>query len=141
MNRAEIVLNAVEKQLERLPTTQNRIERDRVYPPENLPALSVNQGAESPAVEPNTAFQDVILDVDIEIKLKSSQFTTQLNKIKSEVYGALMKNRQLDLSFVFNTYWRGDSNPDTSGDAEIKTASCVMRFQIHYRHSYLSKES
>jgi len=140
MNRAEAILESILKTLRDLESTQCNIERDRIYPPEDLPALSVNQGSETPAGESTMQFQDVILDVSVEIYLKSSALNTLLNTIKSEVYAALLSSPQLNLPFVLNTHWRGDTAPDVSGDAERPTSRCRMRFEVHYRHSYTSKE-
>ena len=142
MHKAETILNAIKTALTGLATTGDRVERDRVYPPEQCPALSVNQGGEDPiAGRENMQFQDVALEVEIIIQVKSGTKSSDLNQIKAEVYAALMADTTQGLAYVHETQWAGDSAPEPSGDAEINTTRCIMRFLVAYRHSYTSKES
>ena len=142
MHRAELILEAVKSILTGLATTGTNVERDRVFPPDMLPALSLNQGAEDPIPgRENMAFQDSALQVDIVIQIKSSSSSSDLNQIKAEVYAAMMSDSSLGLGFVYDTQWAGDGPPEPSGDAEINTVRCTMRFGVAYRHSYTSKES
>ncbi len=141
MHRAETILEAVKTALTGLTTTAARVERDRVYPPESCPALSIEQGDELPADDGNLAFQDSALDVDVIAYVKSDSFNTQANQIRAEVYAAMMGNRTLGLVFVHDTRWLGDSRPEPSGDGETKTLRVSMRFRVFYRHSYTSKEA
>lgn len=142
MHRAEEILEAVTTALTGLTTTGNRVERDRVYPPELCPALSVGLGQESPKQgADNVSYQDSILEVRIVIQVKNDDTATVLNQIKAEVYAALMSDRTLGLSFVADMAWNGDSEPEPSGDAEIKTTRCITNFAVWYRHSFTSKEA
>lgn len=141
MHRAESILNAVQTALTGLATTGQYVERDRVFPPEACPALSVNQGAEEPLDQSSMQFQDCVLEVEVVIQVKSGTSSSDLNQIKAEVYAAMMTDTTQGLTYVHETQWGGDSAPEPSGDAEINTTRCTMRFGIAYRHSYTSKES
>lgn len=142
MHRAEEILSAVVAALTGLPTTANRVERDRVYPPDQTPALSVNQGGEEP-IQGSTGMQaqDSALEIEINIQVKSGTSSSDLNQIKAEVYAALMSNHKLGINYVHQIQWGGDTKPEPSGEADLKTVSCAMRFAVAYRHSYTSKES
>lgn len=141
MHRAEEILEAVKAALTGLPTTGARVERDRVYPPEECPALSLVLGAEEPLNDAeNLVFQDSLLEFKVVVQIKSGSHSSELNKIKAEVYGALMANRQQGLSYVHDTGWQGDSEPEPER-GEIKTNRCEMRFAVAYRHSTISKEA
>ena len=141
MHRAESILNAVKTALTGLATTGQYVERDRVFPPEACPALSVNQGSEEPLDQSSTQFQDCVLEVEVVIQVKSGTSSSDLNQIKAEVYAAMMTDTTQGLTYVHETQWGGDSAPEPSGDAEINTTRCTMRFAVAYRHSYTSKES
>lgn len=144
MHRAEAILNAIETNLTGLAITGANVQRDRVYPPEKekLPALSITQGEESPlAPANNVSYQDSILEVSIHIYVKASDFNTQFNNIKAQVYAALMADIKQGVEYVIDTKWQGDSAPNISGEAEQKTLKAEMRFAVWYRHSLTSKEA
>lgn len=142
MHRAESILSAIQTILTGLGTTGNSVERDQVYPPQTPPALSISQGEESPlGGVTNIQFQDAALAVEVTIYVKAANYNSQLNQIKAEVYAALMATRNLNLAYVIDTIWSGDTAPEASGDAEQKTMRATMRFTVAYRHSITSKEA
>lgn len=141
-DRAESIVVAFNTLVTGLPQTQGRVERGRVYPVDVLPALTINMGAEQIVDDPNIAFQDEYLDVEVTASVKdNSGVDTALNQIRAEVYAAVMSNRTLGLSYVLDTRWLGRDTPDRSGELEQKSARQTMIFRVHYRHSYTSTES
>ncbi len=142
MNRAESILAAITTKVTGLTQTGSNVVRGRVYPVPALPALTVNMGAEQAVGEPNMAYQDEFLDIDITAYAQDNTgVDTALNQIVAEVYAAMLADRTQGLAYVHDTSWRGRSAPDRTGDLEKKTAQQTMVFRIHYRHSYTSMES
>ena len=142
VHRAEEILSAVVTALTGLATTGASVERDRVYPAQSCPALSIEQGGEEPIQgRENMQFQDSALEVEVAVYVKSQSLNTQLNQIKAEVYAALMANRQLGLAYVYDLQWLGDTAPEPNRDSDSPTTKCSMRFAVAYRHSLTSKET
>lgn len=141
MHRAESILNAVETTLTGLATTGANVQRDRVHPPESVPALSITQGGENPFTPPNMAFQDSVLEIEVSIYVKADDFNTQYNQIKAEVYAALMADRKLGIEYVQEIEWQGDNAPQLSGELEKKTLRGAMKFAVLFRHSLTTKEA
>lgn len=143
MHRAETILEAVKTALTGLTTTGTKVERGRVYPVEELPALSLEMGADNPNSESsNLAFQDRELDFVVTSYVKSSTNTETLsNAIRAEVYAALMGNRTLSLSYVMDVSFNGDDKPQLSGESELRTSSQAMNYTVRYRHSLINAES
>jgi len=142
MHRVESILEAIKTTLTGLASTGDNIERDRVYPVETLPFISVEQGKDEREPNPSTiANVESNLDVKIVVYVKSESFTTELNQVRAEVYAAMMASNRLGLGYVESLRWIDDSEPELSGDAEIKNAVCTMSFKIGYTHSLTTKES
>lgn len=139
MHLAESILETLKTLLTGLPTTQNRVERDRVFSPEEVPALSIAVGSDRPLMERSTTI-DSVQDVVVILQVKERNASTEINKIKAEVFQRLMSDRTLGLPHVINTTWVGDTDPDFSKDAEKPVAKVGMRFSVQYRHSATSKE-
>lgn len=143
MHRAELILEAVKTTLMGLEATGANVERGHVYPFDEWPGLSIEMGEDLPRGETKSyAYQDRALEVEVRGRLKaSSNLETEANKIKAEVYNALMSDQTLSLSFVSFIEWAGDGKPEKSGEGEKKAISQVMNYVINYRHSYVSAEA
>lgn len=142
-HRAETILEAIKTVVTGLTLTGQNVERDRVYPPENIPALSVDMGGESRG-EIDTGDMTNInsqLEVGIRLLVKSNESTTVINSIKAEVYSAIMGSSRLGLNFVDYLVWREDTAPTLDGENETRTVSVIMNFEVGFFHSLLSKES
>ena len=142
-HRAETILEAVKTALTGLTTTGTKIERGRVYPVEQLPALSLEMGDDRADGESsNLAFQDRELDFSVTSYVKSSANTeTVTNAIRAEVYAALMADRTLSLDYVFYVEFVSDNRPQLSGDGELRTSTQEMDYRVKYRHSLTNAES
>ena len=145
MHRAESILQSVETTLTGLTTTGTNIQRGRVYPIETTPALSVYMGSDDTSGDygaTNVGFVDRVLEVIIRSHIKlTSTLDTDLNKIRAEVYAAMMADYTLGLSYVINTWLVSDAQPSLSADSEQPTATQDMTYRVHYRHSYASAEA
>lgn len=145
MHFAESILSAIETKLTGLATTGANIVRGRVYPVETTPALSVYMGADSVNGEfgaTNLGFIDRTLEVIIRSHVKvTSTLDTDLNKIRAEVYAAMVADHTLGLQYVLNAWLEVDNQPSISADSEQPTASQDMVYKVHYRHSYASAEA
>ena len=139
-HRDEQILDAVVTTVIDLTTTGSNVVRGRVYPTDDseLPALSVYMGASNPVGDPNSSFQDRMLEVRIEATAKEPTATLDqtLNAIKKEVYAAMMASPTKSMAFVVDTIWNGDGEPDLQDGSNKPTGSVVMNYTIHYRHSY-----
>lgn len=140
-HRAENILKAVEDKMNVLFETLYEVQRDRLHPPERYPALSITQGSETPVETLSSGFQDALLAISINIYVKELDYSTRLNKIKAEVYNAMLKDHTLGLSYVIDTTWEGDEAPELISELEQGALVCSMNFVCQYRHSYISKES
>lgn len=142
MHRAESILEAVKTTLTGLTTTGTNVERSRVYPPDSLPALSINKGKDER--EPNPSTMGTVesnIEIKIVVYVKSEAFTTDLNQICAEVYAAMMASNRLGLAYVEKLRWIEDSEPESSGESETITTQCVITFEVGYTHALTSKES
>lgn len=144
MHRAESILQAITTTLTGLTTTQTRVERARVWPVNECPAISIERGDDQTLEEGRSlGFQDRQLEVVITSYVKASSTSnpeTELNQIAAEVYTALFADVTQGLSYVIDTHWFSDSRPEMTGQ-ESKTAVMRMTFIIHYRHSLTSPEN
>lgn len=142
-HRAETILEAVRARLTGLPTTGSRVERARVWPIEECPAISIERGDDAP-VETGRRFslQDRRLNFTVTGYVKSTTIhETQLHQVAAEVYAALFGDVTQGLAFVLDTHWLGDSKPETNGETETRGASMEMNYAITYRHSITSAET
>jgi len=138
MHHAEAIMQAILALITGLTTTGNNVARGRPYPVETVPALTLMQGEDSLANGlQNMSFVDRILIVRIVCHVKTgTQFDTDLNQIRREVYVAIMANRNLNLpNIVIDTAPEGDDEPELSGDGEKNIGQQVMNFAVTYRHS------
>ncbi len=143
MHRAESIMQAIEQRLTGLATTGSRIERARVWPVEECPALSIERGDDAPMDNGRSlGFQSRQLEVFVTAYAKSptGTFETSLHQIAAEVYAALFADVTQGLPYVMDTHWTGDSRPETSTETEGRTATMQMAYQIHYRHSIATPE-
>jgi hypothetical protein len=124
-----------------LATTGSRVQRGRVYNIEEVPALTLYQGADTPLDADDgqrvisVVDNELLVRVDAHVKTVSTQIDTQLNLIRKEVYAALAPHNVLGLSFVRQVIWRGADEPELSGEGDQPAARMTMNFGIRYRHS------
>ncbi len=141
-DRAESILVAFTTAVTGLTQTGANVVRGRVYPVDALPALTVNMGSEEPTTDPNISHQNEFLEIEVTAYVKDNAgVDTALNKIRAEVYAAVMADHTLGLGYVENTTWEGRDAPGRSGGMEVKAAWQTMIFRVHYQHSYTSTES
>jgi len=138
MHRAESIMVAVETVVDGLLTTEDRVQRGRVYPvaDDGVPALTVEKGPDD-VIEgsQNIAFIDRLLTVKIIAHIKTTgTYETDLNQIANEVYVAVMAVDDLGLSFVQSVTPLGDDEPEAVA-ANKDTGRMEMKFSIHYRHA------
>lgn len=142
-HRAEQILEAVRQRLTGLPTTGVRVERARVWPTEECPAISIERGDDVPTdTGRRLAFIDRRLQVLVTAYVKSpANFETDLHVIAAEVYAALFADHTQGLAFVLDTHWLGDSRPQTNAETETRSATMEMNFAITYRHQLTTTEA
>lgn len=138
--RAESVMQQVVSTVTGLTTTGAQVYRARAYALPAVPALSVEQGDDTPVAEPgnsNTLYMDNELVVQITAVVSStSNVETELNQIREEVYAAMMADTTLGLAYVYDVRWLGADAPDISDEGERPVASVTTNWAIYYRHSY-----
>jgi len=135
VHRAESIMVAVLAKIANLTTTGTNVERSRVYPNNALPALTLEQGEDAVELQ-SMAFVDRQLDVRVIAHVKkNTDFDTQLNQIREEVYIALKADYTQGLDFILDTVAVGDGEPEFSGEADKVIGRQVMNFLIKYRHS------
>ena len=139
LSRFEKIMRETLKNLTGLDTTGENIERDTVYPPENMPFLALMQGADTKDDPSQINDVECTLDIQILVFLKGEKFTTLLNKIRAEIYSALMKSGRLGLDYVDAIVWIDDEAPEVSGDAETLVVKGASNYQIKYTHSLTNK--
>lgn len=142
-HRAETILEAVKTRLSGLTITGPRVERARVWEVEDVPALSIERGDDSPTETGRRfGFQDRGIDVAITAYVKTTgNPETALHAIAAQVYAAMFANVTQGLGYVMDTHWIGDSKPEKSTETETRTATMQMVYRITYRHSITSTES
>jgi len=115
------------------------IERDRVDPFENLPAISLEEGADDILLgsDKNESVMDSLLEVEVVVHAKKSTgVSAQLNQIRKEIFIALMADLQQGLpSIVIDTDYIGAEKPQRSDAAENAVMQQSINFEIKYRHS------
>lgn len=145
-HRAEQVLSALEATLTGLATTGTNVERARVYPTSDYPALTINMGLDQTLGEGgsnNLAFVDRELQIVVRghVKHYSTNIETLLNRVKSEVYAAIMVDPTLSKPFIISIYLVGDTAPETSSESDQPSATVEMQWNCIYRHSFTSTEA
>ena len=117
--------------------------RDRVRTVETAPALSVEMGADD--VNPDlSSFPTKTRDLNVKIVAHVKDNTTydnDLNKIRAEVYAAIMADVTFGLDYVIDTDLIGDDEPEFTGDADQISGRQVMNYVVKYRHSWTDTES
>ena len=143
-HRAETILEAVQTSLTGLNTTAARVQRARIWPVEQCPALSIEKGEELPMQNGRSlAHLDRQLEIVVTayVKANLSNPETALNQIAAEVYTALFTDVTQGLNFVIDTIWQGDARPDFSSETDSRSAIMRMTYVVQYRHSINSPES
>lgn len=138
-HRREQIVAAVVTALTGLTTTTTHVYRGRSYPLQSteLPALLVYMGADRKQSELSQSFQDWLLEIKIEARVKSptAQLDTTLSQISKEVTVALAANYQQGLSFVLNTIEVDAEEPEFSTDADQPSGRQIFNWQCLYRRS------
>ena len=138
-HRAESIMAAIELLLTNLDSTHNRIARTRFWPVENLPALTLEMGEETPLGDQgplNIAFYDQQLMVDITIHVKTLDgVETELNQIVLEIWRKLAANHTLGLAYVEQIYYQGRDKPELAETGDQPTLTQITHWVVHYRHS------
>ena len=138
MTRDEEILEAIKDALMDLPTTGRNVERDRFWPFESTPALSIEMGSEEPIGDfgqLNTDIYDEQLTVDIVIQVKTLDgLSTTLNKILGEMWPKLLTSG-LGLAYAEQIYYAGRDKPENAEESEQPTTLQATHWVVHYRHS------
>lgn len=142
-HRSESILEAVKARLTGLATTASRVERARVWPVEECPAISIERGDDLPTETGRRfSFQDRSIDVSVTAYVKSvGNYETLLHQVAAEVYESLFSDTTQGLAYVLDTHWLGDARPESSAETETRTATMLMTYRITYRHSITSTEA
>lgn len=142
-HRAETILETVKERLTYLPITGERVERCRIWPVEEVPALSIERGDDTPTeTGRRLGYQDRTIELAITAYVKATENPeTTLHAIAAEVYGNMFADITHGLSFVLDTHWLGDGRPTTNTETETRTATMVMNYRITYRHQITTPES
>ena len=142
-HRSEIILETVKAVLTGLSITGNRVERCRVWPVEECPALAIDKGDDFPKDQGRGfSHQDRELDFTVTGYVKATDNPeSDLHQIAAQVYAALLADVTQGLAFVIDTHWLGDAEPQKSTEGETRRASMEMRYRVWYRHTITSTES
>lgn len=137
-HRAETIISTVVTTVTGLTTTGNNVARGRVRSVETHPALSVITGGDDVVLDrsnwPNIGRE---LNVKIIIHVKNNTtYETEINKIREEVYAALMADHTLGLGFVIDVQPTGDDEPELTGDADQIVGIQQMNFSVMYEHQH-----
>lgn len=135
----ERIIRRVVVLLTGLQTTGDNVYRDIVYPPEALPAISVMQGGDVKRENGQMGPVESDLTINIMVFVKSDQYSTIMNRIRAEIYEALMSSGRLTLSYVDALNWIEDQEPDVSGESETVVIRANSVFMVGYTHSLNSK--
>lgn len=142
-HRAETIMEAVLSRLTGLATTGARVERARVWPAEECPAISIERADDSPTEAGRRfSFQDRRLQISVTAYVKTAgNFETALHQIAAEVYAALFADVTQGIEFVMDTHWLGDGKPETNAETETRSATMEMTYSITYRHAITTTEA
>jgi len=107
---------------------------------DNLPAVSVFQGSESPADEDgrlNVAVIDELLEVRTEVADRgtSANIETSLNELRRQIHLLLMAENPLSLAYILNIIPAGVNEPVIDGTSDKYTGTMTINWIIHYRHN------
>lgn len=136
---AEAIMQAVMAALD--AALAATVVRGRVdpLPGSSLPAVGVFQGAEDRAEEGAWPFLDALLEVRTEVAAQASTpaaLETELNEQRRLVHLVMMAPDALGLAYVVDIIPDGVDEPATDGEGERIKGSMVVRWVIHYRHTY-----
>lgn len=136
---AQQIIDAVVTALTGLTTTGSNITQGKQWPFNDgqVTALTVSMGENIPLDTQSFAIYTARLEVIVTAHAKTtgSQADSLLNQISKEVFIALMTDRTRGLSFVIDTEWAGNDQPDIDVSTEAIAAQQDLRFFITFRHS------
>ena len=110
--------------------------RNRIYA-EQAPALAVMMGDDVPIQDDGRIVVGAVdrrLVVNLVVIAQATDpqdIDQQLNAIEAELYNAL---QSLSLPGIQRHHWAGTSEPETSQDFEIPTATMTVAWVVEYRH-------
>jgi len=143
-HRAETILETVKTLLTGLTTTGIRVERARVWPVDELPALSIFKSDDLRSDEEETLDDQFTRDLTINVQAYVAtvdNVETVLNAIAAEVFAAMSADNTLGLGFVFNALLIGETEPIIERTQDIPIATMTSGWLVSYQHSKTSAES
>lgn len=135
------ILDAIETAVTGLATTGSNVYVTRVYalPRDVDQAITIRMG---PSVPPdggyeNQAFVDrlFIVYTRVHVRAAEAELDNQALKIEREIISAIMADITLGLSFVYDTYFSGRSEPEIDDEAEKPTLAVDIEWSVQHRHS------
>lgn len=108
-------------------------------PAASLPAVGVFQGPEERLEEGAWPFIDAVLEVRTEVAAQASTEAAlegALNEQRRLVHQVMMTPNALSLAYVVDIIPVGVDEPVTDGEGERIKGSMVVRWGVHYRHTY-----
>lgn len=139
-HRTEQILVAVKDTLMGLNTTKDRVYRDQVYDIKTVPALTIEYNGEELASTISTDLADWWMYISVNIHVKAENFSTIVNRIRSEITVALLTDYTLGLNFVIDTEEVDIDAPERSFDSEKPTVRQAMNWKILYRRNRSTPE-
>lgn len=135
---AEQILDQVVTLVTGLTTTGANVKRGKTYAFESSvnDAITVDQGADITESQDMARFHSKLNVKLFAYTRTTSETTTQLNKIRDEIFAALMADRKLGLSgIVIDTTPNGAEDPEESTDGSKPIARMEINYTVWYVHS------
>ncbi len=138
MHKVEKIMQTLLQVLRRSTKLNALTERARLhaYNLDELPAVSVRQGAEEVQTEAQTLSHytptfEILIDLSVKNDI-SFHHEEWLNKMRAEVSLLIELNPTFGLDFVIDTYELGSSEP-SSADSSNEIMSQTVSYQCQYR--------
>ncbi len=142
-HRAEEIMSAIESRLATLSAKGIKTLRGRSIPSDGsaLPRVNVYQGSDLPVENGvNTLAlidRELAVRIDAYVDAAPAQLDAALNRIRREVYVAMMADQNMMLPFVQTVMWKGDGAPEVPDpEAHPSVGRVAMSFAVRYRHSH-----
>ncbi len=139
-HRAEQIMDAFTTAVTGLASTGVNVKRDRVYPWDTMPALSIFQGDDIPVPfeDRNYYLDDFELSIHVEMHVDEANnipVSQTLNQVRKEITIAIQADPTLGLPTIVIDTEEGTTYRPLIEHIDQVTATQTMDFMIKYRRS------
>ncbi len=137
MHRVEKIIQTLEQLLKRTPKLNALVERARSHPysPEDLPGISIRQGAERPSESNTVTYYQPIFEILIDLTINGSSekhHETWLNELRTDLSLLIELDTTLGLDFVLDINEVESTEPSPVESAEELMTQTIV-YECHYR--------